>query len=207
MGRIFYIIGKSSTGKDTIYKELCRNRELHLKPLVMYTTRPIRNGETEGKEYHFVDDATLGRLEQAGKVVEKRAYHTVLGIWTYFTVDDESMDLEGQNYLEIGTLESYQKVRTYYGEEQVTPIYIEVEDGLRLERALRREKTQSQPKYEEVCRRFLADQADYSEEKLQEAGITRRFSNEEEIEDCVDAITAYIQTCVTEVTAKESEKI
>ena len=56
MGKIFCLMGKSSTGKDTIYKELLQNEELSLKRIVPYTTRPIRVGETEGVEYHFTDE-------------------------------------------------------------------------------------------------------------------------------------------------------
>lgn len=193
MGSLFYIIGKSSTGKDTIYKELCAKQDLSLKPLVMYTTRPIRDMEEDGREYYFVDDATLHQLEQAGKVIEKRAYHTVYGIWTYFTVDDEHLDLKNQDYLAIGTLESYEKIRGYYGDQKVVPLYIEVEDGLRLERALERERKQQPPKYEEMCRRFLADQADYSEEKLEAAGITQRYSNEKDLMSCVETLAAVIR--------------
>lgn len=193
MGRIFYIIGKSSTGKDTIYKNLCNMQELGLAQIVMYTTRPIRAGEADGREYHFVNEEILENLERTGKVVEKRAYHTVLGVWTYFTVDDENIDLSKRDYLAIGTLESYAQIRNYYGREKVVPVYIEVEDGLRLERALKREKQQSVPRYEELCRRFLADQADYAEEKLKENGIDRRFSNDKDIMSCVEEIAAFIR--------------
>lgn len=59
------------------------------------------------------------------------------------------------------------------------PIYIEVEDGERLSRALNRERMQESPKYEELCRRFLSDAKDFSREKLKEAGITRRFVNQD----------------------------
>ena len=65
----------------------------------------------------------------------------------------------------IGTLEAYLQIRDYFGKEKVVPIYIEVEDGERLSRALGREKLQKEPKYEEMCRRFLADAADFSEER------------------------------------------
>lgn len=98
-----------------------------------------------------------------------------------------------KDYLAIGTLESYAQIRSYYGEERVVPIYIEVEDGLRLERALEREKRQPVPKYEELCRRFLADQEDYAEEKLAEAGIDRRFSNDKDIMSCVEEVVAFIR--------------
>ena len=193
MARLFYMIGKSSTGKDTIYREVISRSDLDLNPLVMYTTRPIREGETDGKEYHFVDENVLNELEKEGRVIEKRAYHTIHGIWTYFTVDDEHADLNRKDYLAIGTLESYAQIRNYYGEKLVVPVYIQVEDGLRLERALKREKQQPVPKYEELCRRFLADQADYAEEKLAEAGIDRRFSNDKDIMSCVEEVAAFIR--------------
>ena len=193
MARLFYMIGKSSTGKDTIYREVISRSDLDLNPLVMYTTRPIRKGETDGKEYHFVDENVLKELEKEGRVIEKRAYHTIHGIWTYFTVDDEHADLNRKDYLAIGTLESYAQIRNYYGEKLVVPVYIQVEDGLRLERALKREKQQPVPKYEELCRRFLADQADYAEEKLAEAGIDRRFSNDKDIMSCVEEVAAFIR--------------
>ena len=193
MARLFYMIGKSSTGKDTIYREVISRTDLDLNPLVMYTTRPIRKGETDGKEYYFVDEKVLNELEKEGRVIEKRAYHTIHGIWTYFTVDDEHADLNRKDYLAIGTLESYAQIRNYYGEKLVVPVYIQVEDGLRLERALKREKQQPVPKYEELCRRFLADQADYAEEKLAKAGIDRRFSNDKDIMYCVEEVAAFIR--------------
>ena len=45
MGKIFYIMGKSSSGKDSIYRQLEGNQELGIKLLVIFTTRPIRVGE------------------------------------------------------------------------------------------------------------------------------------------------------------------
>ncbi len=177
MGRLFYIMGKSASGKDTIYQRLLRNPEFSLERLVIYTTRPIRDGELDGREYHFVTEEDFQKLKAAGKIIEDRGYETVYGLWRYFTADN--MDLEEKNYLGIGTLESYEKLKAYYGEEKIRPIYIEVEDGERLSRALNRERMQESPKYEELCRRFLADAKDFSEEKLNEAGITRRFVNQD----------------------------
>lgn len=193
MGHIFYIMGKSSTGKDTIYENLLGRQELGLKPLIPYTTRPIRAREQDGVEYHFTDEAGLLRLRQAGKVIELREYHTVHGVWSYFTVDDDHIDLDREDYLGIGVLESYRKIRDYFGPDRVIPIYIQVEDGNRLERALKRERKQARPSYEELCRRFLADQRDFSEEKLKEAGIERRFSNDADRKICMDEVADYIR--------------
>lgn len=192
MGKIFYVMGKSSTGKDTIFEELLKRKELDLHTILLYTTRPIRAKETNGVQYYFVDDETLDEMERQGKVIELRAYHTVHGIWKYATVDDEKTDLTSRDYLAIGTLESYEKLKEYYGPERILPIYIEVADEIRLERAFKRERKQKEPKYEEMCRRFLSDSADFSEENLKKAGIKRRFLNNDDRRVCIGEIAQFI---------------
>ena len=67
MGKIFYIAGKSATGKDTIYENILVREALGLRPLVPYTTRPIRANETEGVEYHFTDEEGLKRFQEEGR--------------------------------------------------------------------------------------------------------------------------------------------
>lgn len=191
MGKIYCVMGKSSSGKDSIYHEIMEKGALGLKPIIPYTTRPIRDGEQDGREYHFCTEDTVQRLQDAGRIMELRAYYTVYGVWKYFTVDDERIDLSKNNYLYIVTLEGYTKIREYFGADRVVPIYIEVEDGERLMRAIAREQKQEVPKYEEMCRRFLADSADFSEEKLVEAGIVRRFQNNDFVQT-VQEVTAYI---------------
>ena len=177
MGRIYYIRGKSGTGKDTVYKELLKRRP-DLKKIVPCTTRPIREGETDGVEYRFMTVEELEKNLRVGKVIELRTYQTVAGPWNYFTMDDGQFDLlETSRYLMIGTLESYEKMRQYFGAQALVPIYIEVPDGIRLRRALEREDAQKNPNYREVCRRYLADEADFSEENLRMAGIEKRFGN------------------------------
>ncbi len=191
MGRMVYLMGKSSTGKDTVYRELMKKNNFHFQKIVLYTTRPIRVGEKQGREYFFTDDDGYRALDAKGKVIEARAYHTYHGLWRYFTVDDGNIDLENRDYLIIGTLESYVKTAEYFGKEKVIPILLTVDDGLRLQRALDRERRQENPKYQELCRRYLADEEDFSEEKLQQAGVTLKFSNEN-LEKCLSEIEAYL---------------
>lgn len=193
MGKIFCVMGKSATGKDTIYQKLLNESKLELKRIIPYTTRPIREGEVEGREYHFCTEEDVQNLEKAGRIVELRAYNTVYGVWKYFTVDDGNIQLDKENYLLIGTLEAYTKIRDYFGADKVLPIYIEVEDGERLLRAIAREKSQDVPKYEEMCRRFLADAKDFSEENLKEAEIGIRFENLE-LSDTLAKVEKYIDT-------------
>ena len=177
MGKIYYVMGKSSSGKDTIYKKLMEAYP-RFRTIVPYTTRPIREGERDGVEYFFVDEERLREMQEAGQVIEVRSYDTKCGVWTYFTADDGQISLETHDYLVIGTLVSYQALREYFGEEKMVPVYIEVEDGLRLQRALDRERGQSRPNYSEMCRRFLADEQDFSDIDLDE---------------CLSEIEAYIR--------------
>ena len=190
MGKIVYLMGKSSSGKDTVFKKLMK-KGLELHPIVPYTTTPIRAGEENGVQYFFTDEDGFQSLCSQGKVIEDRAYHTMHGLWRYFTVDDGQILLGERSSIMIGTLEGYMKMKAYFGEEQLLPIMIELDDGIRLQRALDRERKEDHPKYKEMCRRFLADCEDFSEEKILEAGICRRFYNED-LEQCLDEIVAYI---------------
>ena len=191
MTNIFCILGKSSSGKDTVFSRLLADEDLGLKQIVTYTTRPIRAGESEGVEYHFVTAAEEAALEGAGKVIEKRTYNTVFGPWDYFTADNGQIVADG-NYIVIATIDSFTAFRAFYRKAAVLPIYIYVEDGLRLSRAIERERREENPRYEEVCRRFLADAADFSDERLEEAGVTEVFENEN-IDEVTERISTYIK--------------
>lgn len=186
---IYYLMGKSASGKDTICRALRKARP-DWKLLIPYTTRPMRSGEREGAEYHFVSERELQRLREAGKILEERSYETEFGIWCYASVDDGRIGRAGGgDYLLIGTLESYRKLRGRFGEGQLFPLYLELPEELRLERARRREEEQEKPSWAEFWRRFSLDEQDFSEEKLREAGIVRRYRNLE-WEACVNEILA-----------------
>lgn len=192
MAKIFFVLGKSCSGKDTIFKKLKEDRELNLNTVTGYTTRPMREGEINGVEYFFVNNEELEALKNRGKVIECRDYNTVYGVWSYFTVDDGQINLEKGNYLYIGTLESYEQMVRYYGKEVVVPIYVEVETGERLTRAVNRERQQENPKYTELCRRFLADEEDFCEENIKKAGIKKRYENNS-LERCIEEIVEDIR--------------
>ncbi|MDU6984694.1 MAG: guanylate kinase [Terrisporobacter othiniensis] len=187
MGKIFCLMGKSSSGKDTIFKEINEDKDLDLKPIISYTTRPKRINETNGVEYFFINKDDLNKFEKENKVIEKRVYHTVHGDWFYGTINDGQIDLSKSNYLLITTLEAYESLRDYFGDDKVCPFYIDIEDGIRLERALEREKRQDKPNYDELCRRFLADNQDFSDENLSNLGINKFYINEN-LESCINNI-------------------
>ena len=188
MGKIFCLMGKSSSGKDTIFKQLVEDKDLNLKPVISYTTRPIRYNESHGKQYYFIDDERLAKYNETGSIIEQREYQTINGTWFYCTVDDGQIDLsQPVGYLLIVTLEAYKSLQKHFGKDQIIPLYITVDDGIRLGRALKREQKQPTPNYDELCRRFLADSADFHSTKLQDCGIEKYYPNEK-LNECINSI-------------------
>ncbi len=190
MSKIFFIMGKSASGKDSIYNKI-KGELSALNTVTLYTTRPIRANEVEGKDYYYISEKQCKEFEDKNQIIEMRAYNTVHGVWKYLTVDDGQISLDSKSYLMIGTLESYTQICNYYGIENVVPIYIEVEDGERLLRAIQREQNEKSPKYAEICRRFLADSEDFSNTKLSEANITHSFVNHN-LEECAAEVILFI---------------
>lgn len=159
---IIMFIGPSSSGKDYFYNKVLE--KYNLETIVLYTTRPKRRGEVEGKEYHFIDKDTMDKLDSENKLVERRNYNTAHGIWSYATRGDD-ID-KNKSYLVINTWEGYQDYVDYFGKDNVYPFYFELDSDIRFERAFLREREQKHKKYMELCRRFIADEKDFSKDKL-----------------------------------------
>lgn len=195
MSKLFVIMGKSATGKDSIFKALIETIRVDLTRIIPYTTRPIREGETDGIEYYFISEESMDTLISQGKVIERRTYQTMYGDWNYLTVDDGQFNLEEKKaYLMIATPEAYRKLVQYFGKENVIPLLIEVEDGVRLSRALQRERQQKNPKYAEMCRRYLADEMDFSDKIIKELNVKKIYKNED-FQSCIhDIVDDIIKT-------------
>ena len=185
MSRIFCVVGKSGSGKDTFYRAVLEKYRHRLTPIIPCTTRPMREGEVSGENYLFVTDSELHRLERQGRIIEKREYHTVQGLWTYFTRRFSLM--EGLDYIVITTLEGAASFIRAFGEQAVRPVYLDLPDGQRLRRCLDREDRQSRPDYAELCRRYLADEGDFAPEKLAELKNLRRIDASGTVEETVAA--------------------
>lgn len=201
--KLFYIMGKSASGKDTIYNILLSDETINkiLKPLVMYTTRPMRDNEVEGVTYYYVDDNKYHEMKEQGIIVECREYKTVYGIWAYFTAMDHQLETN-DSLVAVGVPLSCIPIMRYIQENKIdidlVPIYIDLEDGERLIRSIKREQTKDKPNYEEICRRYInSDQLEFTEEMLEEIGVYR-FSNDNKIEDTVKQIKEFIFSKLSE---------
>ena len=175
---IFYLMGRSSSGKDTLYRAI-RERLPMLRPIIPYTTRPKRSREEDGKDYHFRTREQFLCAEQEGRVIESRTYQTTKGSWTYYTAADPAYVEENIHHLGIGTPAAYQSFCRQIGPGRMYGILLEVEEGVLLERALRREQGQEAPDYKELCRRFLADAGDFSEARCRGLPNLHRYPNQD----------------------------
>lgn len=176
MGKIFCLMGKSASGKDTLYNMVMDHMSNVLKPIILYTDRPIRVGEINGVTYNFVNKDTMDFYVRNNRCIESRSYNTPKGTWRYATYDDD-IDITQYDYFVICTLESYLNIKIYFGEDNVIPIYLYADDGERLIRSIGRERKEDHPCYTEVCQRFLRDDRDFSEENLDCANIIHRVEN------------------------------
>ena len=179
--RIFCLVGKSASGKDTLYARILE-RHPELFPVIPYTTRPRRTDEIEGQNYCFVTEEQLRQYEARGQVIEKREYHTVQGLWTYFT---PRFPLD-QDRLLITTLEGARALMDVYGPQAVRVAYLHVDDRTRLLRCMDREERQERPDYTELCRRFLADQSDFAADKLVQFPNLYRIDTGSGVEECLE---------------------
>ena len=68
-GLMLILSSPSGAGKTTIARKLLQEDD-EIAMSVSATTRPMRPGEVEGKDYHFVDQAQFDRMVEAGEFYE-----------------------------------------------------------------------------------------------------------------------------------------
>lgn len=188
MNRLYYFLGKSGAGKDTLVNKLMNSSLLKLKRHMSFTTRPMRENEINGREYIFVTDEEFDKYKKEHKILESREYKVASGdIWKYFEVDD--IDYKDKfNYIGIGTIESYNKIKDIYGPDMIRPIYIDTDDDIRRER-LTENRSYSKA---EINRRIEQDNIDFSKEKLSEIYNLYRFKNNTDIDSVYRDIEFFI---------------
>lgn len=134
---ITILIGKSGSGKDTIREALVNRGYI---PLVTTTSRPMREGETDGVQYHFVSKETFIHNINNDQFIEYRTYNTLVNgipdVWFYGTKKEE-LDPE-KDYVIVLDLTGAKSFIDHYGRENCFVVNIEVSDSVRKERAKNR---------------------------------------------------------------------
>ena len=145
-------MGRSCSGKDTVFKEL-KKRFPNLQSVLMHTTRPIRTGEVQGVDYRF--DTMDEFRTHCRKMISLNFVHIRPNMETgIITQLRDSIDLKKGSYLGVGTPSSYDSLMDYF-KESLIPIYLKVEEYDLLSRALEREHRQKEPKYTETLQEIF----------------------------------------------------
>ena len=149
--KLLALFGESSAGKDSIQHWLEHNLK-NTHGIISYTTRPSREYEIEGREYHFISDIKFKTLIESNKMLE----YTKFNNWYYGTYINE-LD---KNKINIGVFnpEGIRNILSH-NDIDILPVWIKASEKTRLLRSLKRE---AYPNCTEICRRFLADQKDFS---------------------------------------------
>lgn len=186
--KIYFLVGQSSTGKDTIKAKLLSTMP-SLKDYTYCTTRPMRDGEIEGREYFFKTMKDFENDLLSGAVIESRVYN--FNGNTSVVYYSLAKEIDEENYIVVGTPNMCHSYIEYYGSDIVKPIFIVVPDRERLIRAIKREDN-NKGNYKEVARRFYDEFNEYTTENiLSLQGVV--YVNNDYLEDCVEDIRCIIE--------------
>lgn len=148
--KILALFGKSGSGKDTIQKWMVSTLP-YTKGVISCTTRPKRDYEIDGIDYHFLTPDMFAGKVLDGSMLEATSFND----WFYGTPIDE-LD---KNRINIGVF-NIRGIECLLEDPRldVLPVRVEVSDVIRLKRQLNRENN---PNCKEICRRFLTDEVDF----------------------------------------------
>lgn len=156
MKNLIVIMGKSGSGKDTIYKEILK-QDKTLNPVVLYTTRPIRPGEKDDVDYHFITKEKFNKMEKNNEFSASMHY----GRW-YYGVEKDIGDKD--NYIIVATPDEVVQLKNNYKDDNINIfIYlINNDEELRIIKLFEREEKKENPDYKEIGRRLKTDRFDFS---------------------------------------------
>lgn len=133
---IYVLAGKSAAGKDSFFNYLLERKDL--KPIVSYTSRPMREGETEGKDYNFRSKERMLEKISKKELLEYRSYETsVNGIHDTWYYGSPKVNPK-EDWIVVLDMEGLKSYREAYGPENITAIYLACPEDIREERARRR---------------------------------------------------------------------
>ena len=159
--KIVAIVGCSASGKDSIQEKLVK---LGFTPVISHTSRPMRNGETDGVQYHFVNKEKASEMLSDNQFIEHRIYHVASGEdWIYGISKQviEDAYINGDNSIVIVDFNGLKELERYLESkglrDRLTSIYVNATPQTRLIRSLSREGEMTPDQIEEVIRRYNDD--------------------------------------------------
>lgn len=152
---IFVLLGKSCSGKTTVLNHL--NKINNQNKITAITTRPIRDGEVNGLDYHFIRDEEFLALQNAGEFICVRNYTVDNGdVWRYGFIKDEILVTRQDKFLVVD-LDGFKELKKLLT-NRCKGIYLDVSDTELKKRGLERGDGLI-----ELDRRLKADKVDFED--------------------------------------------
>ena len=149
--KIIALIGEAGSGKDFLLR-CSRVQYPQYNEIISFTTRPMREGEREGMNYHFVDVNTFNDMINKGQMYESASFNG----WFYGTAA-ASLDKDKIN---IGVFNptGIRSLLERKDEVDLKVFYVRAPAHTRLLRQLQRE---TEPNVDEIIRRYHTDIEDF----------------------------------------------
>ena len=175
MSKVFCLIGKSASGKDTLAKAI--NKELGIPIAVSCTTRPMREGEVQNREYHFLTDEEFHKREY----IEMREYKVYNGDTWYYGYSKDEFD---EDCIAIVDVEGFHALSEYFGVDNVHAFYVYAQEETLVKRLIKRGDNPSEIK------RRLADDDIRFKDFVDEVIFGGHFTiyNDGDLADAVDEL-------------------
>lgn len=148
----------SSCGKDTIQSIMIN--KYNINPIVSMTSRPMRQGELDGREYVFVSEDEFKLMIKHDKLIEYRTYETVNGTW-YYGLPKMKFD-KNKDYVVILDVNGAREFINCVGKENCKVFHITCPLFERIRRTIKR----GSYNWREIVRRLKADSIDFSKDKF-----------------------------------------
>ena len=150
--KILAIIGQAGSGKDTLMRNvLAINDNLH--EIVSFTTRPPREGEVDGVNYHFIDGEEFGAKVVNGEMLEASCFNDWFYGTGYESLRSDCVNIGVFNPEGIDSMMAHRNI-------DLVVYYVRAKDKTRMLRQLNRE---NDPDVHEIVRRFKADWIDFED--------------------------------------------
>lgn len=206
--KLITLTGTSACGKDSLLNKVLESNK-NIKPIISVTTRPKREGETDGVEYKFITLEELTELYNNEELIEIREYNTKHGMW-YYGITKDSIDVDGDDiYIVIVDVQGVIQLRQYLNSLKsdnikVESVFINCSGKERMFRSLTREQNLNDEQIAEICRRYLDDQANVGAYK-EAFDIILRNELPQDIDRCVSIINSLAQTESNEICTEIEE--
>ena len=178
--KLILLIGCMASGKDTILKEMIN--EGYAEPVISHTSRPMRKGEKDGIEYHFVSAEEMLKMKENNEFIEFKSYKAANNEKWYYGVNKNSLEKGlSKNYILIVDVTGMRQIKEYFKDDknmEITTIFLDVDKETRRKRAIMRDDMTLE-KVKEIERRLEADDKEVYPFK-EECDLILQNTNEED---------------------------